>query len=155
MVLVVAGTTFYIANTNKNPLPTSIKNQVSFKIVYPAASLAKIDINSYDYQAGNKVLTYKVDFAGSSIIITQQPAPDKLGVDTQAYYPAIGIHPYAQFNTKLGTVALTKFWQSSTLKPTGQSAILATNGTMVLAHSDKDLTDQQWKSLFDSLKITK
>lgn len=96
-----------------------------------------------------------MSFAGTNLVVSQQPAPESLGLNDQPYYPAIGIHPYAQFKTSLGTVALTKFWQSATLTPTGQSAILASQGTMLVAHSENSLTNQQWKSLFDSLKITK
>jgi hypothetical protein len=65
------------------------------------------------------------------------------------------IHPYAQFKSNLGQVALTKFWQSGNLKPEGQSAVLASNGTFLIAHSERNLTNTQWKGLFESLKITR
>lgn len=143
--------------TAKNPFPLAIRNQVTFKIIYPspAQSAAQIDRTSYDYLAEQKVLTYKLNFSGLELIVSQQPAPISLGTDDQAYYPALGIHPYAQFKTKLGQVALTKFWESSTLKPNGQSGILLTKGTLVTVHTADTLTNEQWKSLFDTLKIAK
>jgi hypothetical protein len=67
----------------------------------------------------------------------------------------LGIHPYAQFKSNLGQVALTKFWQSGNLKPVGQSAVLAGSGTFLIAHSEKNLANNQWKELFNSIKITK
>jgi hypothetical protein len=155
LILAGTGTAFYIKQNSKTPLPSDIKQHVSFKVIYPSSSKAQIDQNSFVYQAKQKVLTFNVNFANTKVAYSEQAAPDALGSDTQAYYPALGIHPYAQFKTSLGQVALTKFWQSSTLKPEGQSAVLASKGTFVIAHSKKNLTNPQWKDLFESLKITK
>jgi hypothetical protein len=41
------------------------------------------------------------------------------------------------------------------LKPVGQSAVLASNNTFLIAHSEKNLTNAQWKDLFESLKTSK
>jgi uncharacterized protein YxeA len=155
LILAVVGAIFYIKQSNKNPLPPDIKQHVSFKVIYPSSSKAQIDKNSFVYQAKQKVLTFNVDFANVKVAYSEQVAPDSLGSDTQAYYPALGIHPYAQFKSDLGQVALTKFWQSGNLKPAGQSAVLASNGTFLIAHSEKNLTNSQWKDLFKSVKITK
>lgn len=145
----------YLIKGKRNPLPASIKARVNFQVAYPAVHQAPIDASTYQYQSDQHVLSFKANFAGANLVFSEQPAPKNLGSDTEAYYPALGIHPYAQFKTSLGLVALTKFWESGTLLPTGQSAILASHDTMILAHSDHDLTNQQWKSLFESLKITK
>jgi uncharacterized protein YxeA len=156
VILIVAtvGSILYLKQSNKNPLPPSIKSHVGYKIIYPSKT-GQIDSNSYSYLTDKKTLTFSVNKDGKKIVFTEQPAPEALGSDTQAYYPALGIHPYAQFKTSLGQVALTKFWQSGTLKPIGQSAILASNGTFVIAHSEKNLTNAEWKDLFESLKITR
>jgi hypothetical protein len=58
----------------------------------------------------------------------------------------LGIHPYAQFKTKLGQVALTNSGNPEILKPVGQSAVLASGGTFLIAHSEKNLTNNQWKN---------
>src|SRR4051794_2970517 len=155
LVLAGAGTIFFITKSGKSPLPSDIKDNVSFKVIYPSSHSAQVDKNSFVYQAKQKVLTFNVIFAGSKVAYSEQVAPESLGSDTQAYYPALGIHPYAQFKSNLGQVALTKFWQSGNLKPEGQSAVLASNGTFLIAHSEKNLNNAQWKNLFESLKITK
>jgi hypothetical protein len=155
LILAGAGMAFYITKSSKNPLPSDIKQHVSFKIIYPTSNSAKVDTSSFVYQAKQKVLTFNVDFANTKVAYSEQAAPDALGSDTQAYYPALGIHPYAQFKTNLGQVALTKFWQSENLKPVGQSAVLASRGTFLIAHSGRNLTNAEWKDLFQSLKITK
>ncbi len=155
VILAAIGFVTWLKISDNNPLPPNIKNQVSFKVVYPPAHLAPIDSASYDYQARRSVLHFTASFAGSNIIFSEQPAPDNLGSDTAVYYPALGIHPYAQFKTGQGIVALTKFWQAGNLQPYGQAAVMVSKGTLLIAHSDKPLTNQQWKSLFDSLKTAR
>jgi hypothetical protein len=154
LITAVLGGVYYSKQTNKNPLPENIRGVVSYKVIYPS-NAKQIDPKSFNYQTDKKTLSFKVNTVASNVVFTEQKAPDALGSDTQAYYPALGIHPYAQFKTKLGQVALTKFWQSGNLKPVGQSAVLASNGTFLIAHTEKNLTNDQWKNLFHSLKITK
>lgn len=154
LIIIVASLFAVRSLSNKNPLPASIKNKVSYRLIYPSQA-SKTDQTSYKYLADNKILTFKVNQDGKTVVFTEQAAPASIGQDTQAYYPALGIHPYAQFGTKLGQVALTKFYQSGSLEPAGQSAILASNGTLLIANSQKDLTNAQWKDLFENLKITK
>jgi hypothetical protein len=151
IILVSAATALYLTKNNSNPIPTDIKNKADFKVIYPSKT-SQIDKSSYQYQDEQNTLTFNVIKDGDKII---QPAPDNLGSDSQPYYPALGIHPYAQFKTSLGQVALTKFWQSQTLKPAGQSAVLASGGTLLIANSQKNLSNAEWKNLFESLKIAK
>jgi hypothetical protein len=151
LVLASAGTALYLLQDNTNPLPQSVKSQIGYKAIYPS-KVSQIDPNSYAYQADGKTLSFIVTTNNAHVTFTEQPAPNTLGSDGQPYYPALGLHPYAQFKTKLGPVALAKFWKAGSLKPVGESAILATGGTLLIAHSDKDLTNAQWKTLFDSLK---
>lgn len=156
-VILIGGILMVVRQVNDgpSPLPASIKDRVGFKAAYPPKHVASIDASTYKYQPDQKVLTFTSRFDGADITFSEQPAPPSLGSGTQVYYPALGIHPYAQFNTRLGPVALTKFWQSGSLKPAGQAAVLASDGTLIIAHSDQDLTNQQWQDLFDNLKITK
>jgi uncharacterized protein YxeA len=154
LIVAVLGGVYYSKQNNKNPLPDNIRGMISYKVVYPS-NTQQIDSKSFNYQTDKKTLSFKVNTGKGNVVFAEQQVPEALGSDTQAYYPALGIHPYAQFKTKLGQVALTKFWQSGNLKPVGQSAVLASNGTLLIAHAEKDLTNSQWKNLFQSLKITK
>jgi hypothetical protein len=154
LLMAAGGWLFYIHQSSKNPLPDSIKQQAGFKLVYPASN-AQINPNSYNYQSNQKVLSFSANYSGSNIVFSEQQVPNSLGTDTQDYYPTLGLHPYAQFKTGLGVVALTKFWLSGSLKPAGESGIMVSSGTLLTAHTSKLLTNQQWKDLFDSLKITK
>ncbi|HEX4774700.1 MAG TPA: hypothetical protein VH234_04235 [Candidatus Saccharimonadales bacterium] len=157
ILIVTIGATasiLYVKAAPKNPLPSNIKTQLAYQAIYPSKT-SQIDSTSYNYQVDRKTLSFNVKAYNNQIVFTEEPAPDNLGSDGQIYYPAIGIHPYAQFQTKLGPVALAKFWQSSSLTPIGQSGILASQGTLLIAHSDNNLTNAEWKTLFDSLKITR
>ncbi len=155
-VALVVGVSGYMvyAQQNNNPLPDDIKNQVGIKVIFPS-QVSKIDEHSYYYQKDQKTLGFKAESFGTDIVFVEQPAPANAGTGDQVYYPALGIHPYAQFQSKAGPVALAKFWLSKTLESNGQTAVLIKDGTLVTARPAKDLSNSQWKELFDSLKITK
>jgi hypothetical protein len=155
LIFILAGCIFLLAHKQaKNPLPPAIKSRISYRFVYPAKTNSISQV-SYKYQADQSVLTFSSHAEGTKVVFIEQPAPASLGAGNQIYFPAIGIHPYAQFQSKLGPVALTKFYKPNTLDPAGQTGILAAHGTLVIAHPDKDLSNDQWKNLFNSLTISK
>jgi hypothetical protein len=143
----------YANKTNANPLPDNLKNQISFKIIYPE-NTGHIDESSFLYKTESKVLSFSVKKEDKKIVFTEQTAPENVGDGNQVSFQAIGLHPYANFQSKLGPVALAKFWESKNLDPYGQSAFLVSNGTLLNAHSDKDLTNAEWKDLINSLKVS-
>jgi hypothetical protein len=154
ILIITAIIAIYFLNRSNNPLPANIKQQINYKVVYPTSGTGKLT-NNYSYEPQSQTLTFSANSNGNKIVFAEQPAPPSLGAGSQIYFPAIGLHPYAQFQSRLGPVALVKFYQSGSLKPAGESAVLASNGTLVIAHSAKNLTNEQWKSLITTLKITK
>ena len=152
-LLFLAGTLIYITNLTANPVPQSIRSQVSFKFIIPISALVKIDSSSYSYDSDNKILSFIGTYQNNNIVFNEQTAPDTLGTDSQPYYQALGIHAYAQFKVALGTVVLTRFWQAGTLIPNGQSGLLLAKGTLLSIHTDKTLSNEQWKTLFNTTKI--
>lgn len=154
-LIVALAATFYIKGRAADPLPADISKQLSFRSIYPTSQAGKITGPGYTYLASQKTLSFTVSTAGTSVVFTEQPAPSSVGSGSQVYYQALGLHPYAQFVSKLGPVALVKFYHTGTLTPAGQSGILAADGTLLTAHSEKNLTNEQWKDLFNSLKISK
>lgn len=143
-----------ISVLNQSPLPADIKNQISYKAVYPSSSTGKL-MSDYQYKSDENTLNFTVSNSNTNIVFAEQPAPESLGSGNQIYYQALGVHPYAQFNSKLGPVALVNFYQTGSLKPVGQTAILVADGTMVVAHSANNLTNEKWKQIINSLKISK
>ncbi len=154
LLLIVGGILIFSLTNNKNPLPRDIKNQISYKAVYPTAKTGTVK-SGYQYQANQKTLSFTVKSPNTKLVFTEQPAPQALGSGNQIYYQALGLHPYAQFQSKLGPVALVKYYQSGNLAPFGQSAVLVAHGTLIFIHSEKNLTNDQWKDLINSLNITK
>jgi len=153
---IVVAVLYFYWRANKNPLPAHIRSQVSYRVAYPEGATTAVDTSKITYQPEDKVLTFNVKAFDTTIVLTEQPAPSALGQGQQVYFQALGIHPYAQFASKLGPVALTKLWQQGTLDIGGQTAILASSaGTMVLARPDKDLSNEQWLTFFNSLKLYK
>jgi hypothetical protein len=155
LLMVTIGLLLLFFTHNRDPIPKDIKSKASFKVIYPSSKSGQLGANGYQYQADQKSLTFSLNSHGTNIVFTEQPAPSSVGDSGQVYYQALGLHPYAQFASKLGPVALAKFYNPGTLSYLGQSGIMAAGGTLVTAHPDKDLTNAQWKDLFDSLKITK
>jgi flagellar basal body-associated protein FliL len=150
-LVVAAVLIVFLLGRDKNPIPPSVKSQLSFRPAYPSSSTS--NSTNFKYQADQKALIYNYNFNGTNIVFTEQSAPSTVGSGSQVYYQALGLHPYAQFVSKLGPVALVKFYNPGTLTPAGESGIMATSGTLVIAHADKDLTNEQWQALFNSLKI--
>ena len=144
----------YLFKPNASPIPPAVKSQFSFKAIYPTAKAGKLDASGYTYSQADKTLSFNIVPSGNKIVFTEQSAPNSVSSGSQVYYPALGLHPYAQFQSKLGPVALAKFYVSGNLTPKGQSALLVAQGTLVIAHPDKNLTNARWKDLFDNLKIS-
>jgi hypothetical protein len=149
--LTVAAIYIFVQRQN-NPIPADIRKQISYKPVYPMGAIGA-SVKKYDYQPNDKALVFNISYAGKSINVAEEPAPSTVGSGPQVSYQALGLHPYAQIASKLGPVALVKFYKPSSLQQIGEAGVLATNGTLVIAHSPAHLTNEQWKQLFDSMKV--
>jgi hypothetical protein len=155
LLLLGGGLALYNRIVNKSPIPAAVQAKLAYKPIYPK-NQSSDDVGNFLYKDEDKTLTFITKTAsGTNITIVEQPVPDSLSSGDQVYYPALGLHPYAQFQSKLGPVALTKFWKSGTLEPVGQTAVLASKGTLLLASPDKDLSNAEWKEFFNSLTIAK
>lgn len=156
LALIGASLALLFFNAQKVQIPKAITSQLNYKAIYPSSNGSAPVPTDYVYKADENSLTFSTTSpSGVKITIVEQPAPDSLGSDGQVYYPALGIHPYAQFQSKIGPVALTKFWLTGSLEPLGQTAILAAQGTMLVARPEKNLTNAEWKDFFDTLRIAK
>jgi hypothetical protein len=137
---------------NSSPVPAQIREQMSYKAIYPADT-SVIDGSSFAYQAQQQMLSFNAEVANNQVNFSEEPAPSSIGTGNQVYFQAIGLHPFAQFESELGPVALARFYDSKSLNPAGESAVLASHGTLVIAHSTTQLGNDTWKNLFNSLKL--
>ena len=137
-----------------NPVPANIKRQVGFTILYPSGYT--IAPSAWNYSNGQQTLNFTAKTNNYSVVFTEQQTPLAYQNDVAAYDRFIGgLKPSANFNTKLGTVSLTTFVFAGDFQPYGTTGILNAKGTLLLAHPNSDLTDNEWQSLFGSLKVSK
>ena len=141
---------FYKSSPYVSPVPPTILTQVDFKVIYPKSY--DIDTTSWKYIKDEETLSFTVEYGDNSIVFTEQAVPLAYIDDAAAYDRFIGsLKPYINFKVPLGNVSLVSFVTAGDYKPEGKSGILKSNGTLVIAKPQKDLTDKQWQNLFNSL----
>jgi len=133
-------------------VPPDIKKQLSFNAIYPGSSTdTQISPASFSYQPSQNSLAISLKYQGQSIILSEQKAPDSVLANTDAANQQLGVHPYAQFQSRLGLVSLTKLFQGKTYSAQGQLGVLVAKGTLILAHSATNLSTNQWEGFFNNL----
>jgi hypothetical protein len=153
-VLVTGSVLWYFFHPIPNPLPPDIKREVNFKLVYPTTT-AQVDDTSWKYQSSEQVLTYQIKGDNYTATVTEQEVPLQYRDDQAAYDRFIGsLRPYANFNVPLGSVTLANFVTAGDFNPTGLAGILKTHNTLIIIHPDSQLSQDDWESLFDSLKVS-
>ncbi len=160
LVVTAAALVLYIlAASSGSPIPKTVSQQANFKTVYPSDDkIVQGGKSGYQFQSEQKAIVFKVNYQGAMMSVTEQTAPPNLASDTGVYFSALGLHPVAQFDSKLGPVAILNFYKNKTLEPAGQSGLLVANKTMVIANpidAKTRLSNEQWKNFFDSLKQAK
>jgi hypothetical protein len=133
-------------------IPKTVLEQNAFAIFVPTTgSPWQIDESATKYIEDSGVLSFKFVREGyPSIAMTQQAKPAVFD-DVPNYYSIMlnKLHEYRQIDTQIGAVTLT---HPEELKGE-QSAVGNLRGTLFFAHPEKDLTDDQWKDFFSSLKV--
>jgi hypothetical protein len=159
VVILLVGTGAFVGYkklANKNPLPLDIKQQLSFPTIYPKGSLQDgVNQDSISYHAAEKTLNYTVQAAGTEIILSEQPASGNSSKPNLVYYQSLGLHPVTEIQTDIGLAVLVNFYTSGDLNSVGQDAVLANNGTLLIAHPAKNLSPEAWKSFFNDLHLYK
>jgi hypothetical protein len=134
----------------KPPIPGIIKSQLTSTLVLPSAKQATIDRNSAKYDSSLKVLSFNATVAGHKVVMAEQPTPDQFIDIPQAYDKVVeNMNAYAQFDSALGTVHLTK----PTQLHGGQTAVINAKGTLLFAKPSSNLTDDQWRRFFNSFAV--
>jgi hypothetical protein len=152
MVGLVIGA-YAIFRPQSSPIPKDINQKISHSIFVPAQSSGwRLDKTATSYNNDTGVLNTYLLSRNNRITMTQQNTPQTFK-DVPTYYPALlnKLHEYSEIQTSNGTVGLTK---PDELKG-GQSAVANISDTLMFLHPDHDLTDQQWKQLFNNLDIVK
>jgi hypothetical protein len=154
-VAVIAVTGLYIWNRTPqiSPVPDSIKQQLNYSVLYPTGYT--IDPSSWTYLKAQQTVSFNVKLGGNSILFTEEKVPLAYSGDAAAYNRFIGsLKPIANFNVPLGTVSLANFITDD-LRPVGATGILKAKGTFLLVHPSQNLSNNDWRQLFESLKVDK
>jgi hypothetical protein len=135
-----------------SPVPRSIRRQLNFKVLYPSGDA--IDANSWKYTSDSQTLGFNAHRKDFTASFTEQRTPLAYQDDAAAYSRFIGsLRPSATFKTRLGEVSITRFIAAGKFEDSGKAAILNTNGTMVVIHPSRELTDNEWRELVDALVV--
>lgn len=143
----------FIALKPKPFIRAGVKKNIPFTVLVPSdESLITLDKTSVKYDSTTKLLTYSglINTNGAKLIFSQQPTPESFVDIPQAYEKLItSINQYSAFDSVQGKVYLTK---PTELKG-GTSAVMNTKGVLMFIKPTKDITEDEWKKLFNSLKI--
>jgi hypothetical protein len=133
-------------------IPPAIKKQVTSVIFWPSKDAPVLsDKQTIKYNPNEKLLSYVAHTSnGRELIISEQPTPDSFNDIPQVFSKFTeGLHQYTSFSTPDGTVSLTR---PKELKG-GQTAVMSAKGTLMFIKPSKDLSDDEWRQLFNNLEI--
>jgi hypothetical protein len=134
----------------KSPIPPAVQKSLTSTLLVPKSSDIVVSRESSKYDSKDKLLSFSVAYAGTSIVMSEQPTPTQF-VDIPAVYDKVveGMTNYSSFDVNIGTVHLTTPKQLAGK----QAAVLNTKGTLLFAKPGKNLTDDQWRKFFNSFAV--
>ncbi len=151
---VIIGSVFMVVHfwpQGPSPVPSAIREQAKFSIMYPAGYTY---LNDWAYTDKDNSVQFTVKKDDYKVVFTEEKTPLEYQNDVAAYNRFIGsLRPRANFDVSLGTVSISNFVTAGDYQVVGETGILNSQGTFLLAHPDTHLTDDQWRALFESLKV--
>lgn len=149
LILILAG--LFILLKPKQAIPKTIQKQLDF-IPYAAKGHdIRLDKNSYKYDPSQKGLSFTASSTEyGKLTFSEQPTPQQF-IDIPDLYTKLidKLNRYSVFNNQLGTVYLTK----PADQKNGQTAVINSSGVLMFVRSEKDLTDSQWRKIFESVTL--
>jgi len=154
IIICVAAVIIALINfINKPPvIPSDIQKQVNFVIFYPQPSTQTvIQKNTFKYDPKLKQASFIADYGGRQITFAEQSSPDSFADDPNFYPKFIAsLNGYATFDSVDGRVDLTRPKEVKS-----QTAVMNAKGTLMFAKSNGDISEDNWKLLFNSMLYTK
>lgn len=136
----------------KPPVPAEIKRAVTSTLLVPKARDVVVNRESMKYDSQLNLLTYSAIAYGVKTVVSQQPTPESFIDIPQVYDKVVAsMNEYKKFDSDSGTVHLTR------PKDLGgkQAAVMNTKGTLMFVKPERDLSEDQWRKLFNNLEIIK
>ncbi len=149
VILVAGAVTTIMLVLSQEPVPNSIRKQLTSALLLSQATQAIIDRSSVKYNTHDRLLTFQVAYSGTQLTVSEQPTPGQF-VDIPTAYDKVveNMNKYTSFAVDSGTVHLTRPKDSGG----AQVAVLNARGTLMFVKSDKDLDDDDWRRFFIDLK---
>lgn len=147
--LLVLGSGAWLIYTHahpKNAIPAVIAKQLDFTpriLTSNTASALSLAPQTYKYDAATKVLSFETLVESIKVVISEQPYPDILVYDKLVN----AFNVYSEIDTKAGKVSLGRPKENNG----GQAAVIHSDNLLIFGKPDKDLTDMQWKEIFNNL----
>lgn len=127
-------------------IPSEIEKQLDFNPVLPASDgPMMLDTTTFKYEPKDKVMTVVGSFEGGKLTIAEQAYPEILIYDK--FVAGMGL--YAEEQTKIGTVTLTK---PSNLNGKQVAVLNYRNTVLIFVQAEKELTNDKWKQIFNDFK---
>ena len=145
--LVIAGLLLF---PGKQPIPGSIKSQLSSTLLAPTAAGYTGSHDTAKYDSSHKLLAFKVTIPGGhSVTVSESPSPSQF-TDITGYFNQFinDLGEYENFGTVNGTVYLTHPKNA----PQTQVAVLNTDGTLMFVKPDNNISDDQWHAFFNAIQ---
>jgi hypothetical protein len=132
-------------------IPTAIQKQVNFVIFYPQPNnQITLEKSTIKYDKSIAQISYIVNFANQHITFSEQASPDSFAADPTFYSNFVQkLNGYATFDSLNGTVNLTLPTEIKT-----ETGVMNAKGTLVFVKSSGNLSENNWKLLFNSLSYT-
>lgn len=132
-------------------VPQSILKQIDFAIFYPPVSQqTTIETGTFKYAKSLGQVSFIVEFGGQHITFAEQASPDSFGADPNFYSQFIkSLNGYTFFDSVNGRVDLAQPAQVN-----AETGVMNAKGTLMFAKSDGNLSEDNWKLLFNSLSYT-
>lgn len=134
--------------THRPVIPSSISRQVSFEIFVPSGA----DRKSVTYDSNAQLLNFNIHADGTSIAFTEQATPGVI-----ASSPTMLVNGFGRLKneTALATAIGTAYVGNNQTLNGQQTLGMNTQGTLLFARPNKNLTQAQWRKLFQFVTIIK
>ena len=152
LCLVAAAIALFLFAKNPPAIPQNIQKQVNFVIFYPQENAqTSIQKTTIKYNSQLKQISYIVNFSGRQITFAEQSSPDSFADDPNFYPKFIeSLNGYATFDSINGRVDLTRPKEVK-----NEAAVMNAKGTLLFAKSNGDISEDNWKLLFNSILFIK
>lgn len=149
-VLLLAAAGYWFFLRAQPPIPLAVTSQASFAVFYPAdRHILSVKKGSALYDRTTGTLRFAASAPdGLQVSFSEQATPGSF-VDVPQVYSSLlaSLQNYSSFDSINGSVALTLPKEFNG----GQSAVMNSKGTLLFARPSRNLTEDQWRRIFNSL----